>query len=402
MNFFWPKQPGEWKFIIDSVYKASPLSPFHTEVLNFLQTVSKVILKDHSYRKHPELIALAYWLRKAHLKEMQDAFQEKTAGKLLLAKGTSLHFSPSNVDTIFVYSWVLSMLAGNKNMIRISGRKQDQTDLLLQALIKGLESYPVIGERTAIFTYDHQDEYTLYLSERCHTRVIWGGDQTVKTIRSVPLAPLASEMAFPDRFSLAAIDAGSILECSEPGFDEAIHRFYNDSYWFGQMACSSPRLIVWTGDKDQILQAQERFWPALNQFLKKKDEELYAALQVQKLTTGYLLSTDKDAIHFDHSSHFSRLKLTAIGEGVREQHCGGGLFLELEIQQLDELIPYLADKDQTLSYYGYTKEQLQEFAQKLVNRGIDRIVPFGQALDFEGVWDGNDLIMNFTREIVIR
>lgn len=402
MKFFWPQQPKDWKETIEAVVAMKPLSPFQPEVLSFLQSVSKIILKDHSYRKYPELIALAYWLRKAHIVDMHRAFEKETEGKILRPRGNALHFAPSNVDTIFVYSWVLSMLAGNNNILRVSGRKQEQTELLLKALLKEMENSPEVAMRTAIITYEHDMETTKFLSEHCHLRIIWGGDETVRAIREIPLAPLASEIAFPNRFSLSVFNAKEVLNASMEEFSKLLHSFYNDAFWFAQMACSSPRMIVWTGEKGDIHQAQERFWDQLEQYLKAQIDELSPALQVQKLTTGYFLSAKENSLSFQHQQYFSRLKVDAVDGDIRERHCGGGLFIELEVSNIMELIPFLADKDQTLSYYGFKMEELGDFANELENRSIDRIVPIGQALDFEGIWDGYNLLRHFTREIVIR
>lgn len=402
MRFYWPLQSENWKETIESVCITPSLSPFHPEVVAFLQTVSKKILKDHSYRRYPELVALAYWLRKAHLNEMQEDFIKATDKKVILSRGIALHFAPSNVDTIFVYSWVLSMLAGNCNIIRISGRKQEQTDYLLKAVIDGLIEHPEIGNRTAIMTYEHQTEITQYLSERCHVRVIWGGDQSVKSIRAIPLSPLATELAFPNRFSLSVLSADAVLQADDQKFSDMIHHFYNDSFWFAQMACSSPRLVVWVGKEVEIKAAEQKFWEHLDRYLQMHLEDFSPARQVEKLTTGYLLSVKDSIVHFNQQVNFSRLKVQDLDLEIRERHCGGGMFVELEVSQLHELIPLLHDKDQTLSYFGFSREQLVNFALNMERRSIDRMVPVGQALDFEGIWDGYDLIMHFTREIVIR
>lgn len=416
MKFFWPlqnknysvdatselSQSTNWKETIEAIVKMNPLSPFHQDVLSFLQTLSRTILKDHLYRRFPELIALAYWIRKAHLTEMHNEFIQQKEGKMVVAKGAALHFAPSNVDTIFVYSWVLSMLAGNNNILRISGRKQEQSGLLIEAIITCLEDYPEVAKRTAILTYDHNFETTKFLSERCQIRVIWGGDDTVKSIRTIPLAPLATELVFPNRFSLSMLDAEAVLNANEQESDNLIHCFYNDGFWFAQMACSSPRLIVWIGDSNIIQEASGRFWDKLNEYVSNQMDESSPALQVQKLATGYLFST-KDHIHqFLQKPAFSRLKVTEMDGEIRERHCGGGFFVELELPKLLDLIPFLQDRDQTLSYYGFSRDQLVELASNIRNRSIDRIVPIGQSLDFEGVWDGYDLLLHFTREIVIR
>lgn len=183
---------------------------------------------------------------------------------------------------------------------------------------------------------------------------------------------------------------------------EFVHQFYNDGFWFSQMACSSPRLIAWIGSPDLIALAQKRFWNELNDHLDAHLEELSAAMQVQKLTTGYLLSIDNETTSFMHQQNFTRVQLEAINREMKERHCGGGLFYELELPKLKDLNSLLDDKDQTLSYFGFTREALIDFANAIENRSIDRIVPVGQSLAFGGVWDGYDLMMHFTRELVIR
>ena len=43
-------------------------------------------------------------------------------------------------------------------------------------------------------------------------------------------------------------------------------------------------------------------------------------------------------------------------------------------------------------YIEFTREEMQAAAETLCTRGIDRIVPVGQALAFAQVWDGYVLL----------
>ena len=38
---------------------------------------------------------------------------------------------------------------------------------------------------------------------------------------------------------------------------------------------------------------------------------------------------------------------------------------------------------------------------QVTNRGIDRVVPIGNALDFNSIWDGYDLVEQFSRKVSI-
>ena len=56
---------------------------------------------------------------------------------------------------------------------------------------------------------------------------------------------------------------------------------------------------------------------------------------------------------------------------------------------------------QTLSYFGFTKTEMNSMIQEIGSDGIDRIVPIGQALNFDTFWDGYDLIRTLTRTVVV-
>lgn len=398
MKIYFPNEQGEQA--LRQLSEQPPLSPFQSTVLDFVQALSQRFVK---MRQYPEIVALGFWMRKANMKAMQLQWEAATSGRMLKAKGTVFHIAPSNVDTIFIYSWILSLLAGNRNIIRLSSKEQPQQHSLLQAIIDELAhpAYQLLAKRNVIVTYPHNEQTTAHLSSLCHVRVIWGGDATVQAVRSIPLAPMASELVFPDRFSLALIKAQVVKELDQQSLLQLAQQFYNDAYWFDQLACSSPRLVVWHGEEQQIEQAQARFWQELEQVHQLKMGELLPALQVQKLATSLWLAAEQETVKVENRLAFARVQLTGVRAEIKERHCGGGFFLETAIQELPELMPMLTDKDQTLSHFGYSKKELLELAQHVHSRGIDRIVPIGKALEFHEVWDGQSFLRSFTREIVI-
>jgi hypothetical protein len=395
-----------WKEHLDTLAKSKSLKLFDTQVLFFLQDMSRLILKDKMFRAYPELIAMAYWLRKSHLVQLQKTFEKQREQRCILPRGVVLHFAPSNVDSIFIYSWVLSMLTGNANIIRLSQRQDEQMELLLQLIGSLLEDvkYQDIKDRTLVVSYEHNEKITEFLSGFCDVRVIWGGDDTINTIRSIPLPPMATEIVFADRFSSVVFSADKVVNVQEEEFNQFVHHFKNDAFWFQQMACSSPRLVIWVGDSSTIKAAKERFWHAVEQKVNKDKEQLPTSVHMTRLTTAFLYGA-ADPSHTVTSIGFDipiRVQLNELNRQDRIMHCGTGLFLEKDIMNLLELRNHFIGKDQTLSYYGFSKDELYELVQSLGGRGIDRIVPVGQALDFSAVWDGYDLFMYFTREIDIR
>lgn len=392
MKFFWPQNNKSLEETIVFLNQQATFRPFNEEALSFTQALSKRFLK---LRSLPEVVALGYWLRKANIKQLQTHFEEQNRDEIIKARGTVFHIAPSNVDTIFVYSWLLSLLAGNRNVIRISSKTG--MNELLQIILDELPHYEGISKQTIICTYDHSEkEATHLISKYCHTRVIWGGDTTIQAIRQVPLAPLANELAFADRFSLAVLNGNKVASLDEQQLDQLVEYFYNDSFWFNQMACSSPRLIIWTGEKS------ERFWTTFEKKIQEKNYELLAATQVTKYTTSLQLAVEDYVEDVAPKTYFSRVSLEELPIEAREKHCGGGLFYEYEIQRLVDTSKIISDKDQTMAYYGFEKKELNELIQHISTRGIDRVVPIGQALDFDDIWDGQNFLTSFTRKVVIK
>lgn len=388
MKLFWPRDSFEVSF--EALKTQAPLQPFNKTILDFTQSLSKRLL---SMRHMPEVVALGYWLRKANINKMQQDFERRNVDKLIRARGLVFHVAPSNVDTIFVYSWLLSLLAGNKNIIRLSSKAE--VNELLQIVLAELPKHEEIAKRTIICTYGHNDRVSSLFSEACQTRVIWGGDSTIQSIRQIPLAPLSNELAFADRFSLAILQSNKVADLDEKGIDVLLEQFYNDVFWFDQMACSSPRLVIWEGEP------VARFWELFELKVKQKQYELLAATQVLKYTTSLQLATEKYVEKVEPTTYFSRVELQDVPATVREQHCGGGLFYEYAVKNIIDVSEIIQDKDQTIAYYGFEKQQLLELVEAIPTRGIDRIVPIGKALDFNGVWDGQDFLTSFTREVNI-
>jgi len=398
MHFYWPLQNGD--HALEQFDTQKVLAPFAQEVLYFIQALSKRFVK---MRQHPEVVALGYWMRKAHIHELQTEWEQNKADRLIKARGTVFHIAPSNVDTIFVYSWVLSLLAGNRNVIRLSSKEQLQMNILLTTILDELmkPEFQVIAVRTIVLTYPHQDVMTEGLSKLCHTRVVWGGDATVRAVRQIPLAPTANELVFPDRFSMAMVKAEAVNELENAMLLQLVEKFYNDAFWFDQMACSSPRLMIWTGHHTMVKQAQDRFWGQLEQVILAKSYEIAAATQVQKLATGLWLAADPETIKVERNDSFSRIQLNELTAQMRERHCGGGLFYETIASHVSDIANIVVDKDQTLSYFGFNRDELIAFMDNVQTRGIDRIVPIGQALDFQAVWDGQSFLTSFTREVIV-
>jgi len=399
------KIENDWKDYLKSIVSNSLLEIFEPIILDFIKELSSFILKDKSLRTYKELVAMAYWLRQKHILEIKNEFEKQTIGLYFKPRGVVLHFAPSNVDTIFVYSWLISMLMGNINILRVSQKNSEQFKILMNIINKILDKdkFLEIKKRTFIISYEHDDLITQELSSVCDLRVIWGGDETIKKIRSIPIPPNANELVFPDKFSISAFQSESINNLNDNEFNNLISSFYNDAYYFDQMACSSPKLIIWIGESKEIVKAKSKFWEKLELFVNQKNLQFDDSLEMTKMvTTFYYASNDnvKD-ITFDNKTNIHRIDIKNIDNSIKNAHCGGGLFLEAQRDSLLSILDLLDKKDQTLSIFGFSEDDIKSLFYSLKNKTIDRIVPIGQSLNFNNIWDGYNLPIYFSRQISI-
>ncbi|HEX4168045.1 MAG TPA: acyl-CoA reductase [Bryobacteraceae bacterium] len=382
---------------------AAQFGPFAPEVMQFCGRLSRLIFQDKEARAYPELQSLAFWMRPAELNTLAEAVRRlETAHTRLVPRGVVFHVPPANVDTMFVYSWIVSVLMGNRNLIRLSSSMTPQVDLLCrlvnQAMAEAGESFQ---DQTILVQYGHEREITELFSCAADVRVIWGGDQTVNTIRSTPLPPHATELTFPDRFSMSAIRAPRYLALEENEAGALAEKFYNDTFWFDQMACSSPRLLLWCGNAAESAQASRLFFNRLQMCMERKGYAPEASVRMNRFTFACRAILDRPITGYsDFQGNLPVLTLGSLQEFERD-HCGGGLMLEFRSDGLDALAATVDRRDQTLTQFGFDETELDAFVRKLNGRGIDRIVPIGQALQFQRFWDGYDLFQSLSRSVYI-
>lgn len=377
--------------------------PFEEGLMDFVSAFSEKLLHSPAARQHPDLVALAYWARRASLVRMRAAAACHTDGALLVPQGSVLHIAPSNVETIFIYSWFLSLLSGNRNIVRLPSKRSAQSDLLLDTAVGLLadDAHSAIARSTLLVRYGHDAGVTARLSAVCDVRVVWGGDQTVQEIRQVALPPTAREIAFPGKYSLAVINVAAWLEASPAQKDCWAAAFHADAYWFNQMACSSPRLVLWLGDSREARRAGAEFWGRLEDIVALRTARMADGDYVSKFVATNVLAIEANGTLAPAATNdLTRVWLDTPALHANH-HCGAGLFLESAIDSLDALRPVLDRSVQTVAYAGFTREQMQAFVGTGPLRGIDRIVPFGKALSFSAVWDGQDLARAFLRHITV-
>ena len=378
--------------------------PFSASRRQTLAQLSRLILQDPGLRADASSVALGYWLRRANIDRLSHEFERRRAAApdtVLVPAGRVFHVAPGNVDTVFVYSWALSYLCGNQNVVRVPGLQTEVLSRLLGVLSDLMLDDAELAGGNRFLTYEHDQAISAALSLWSSHRVLWGGDETVTLLRALPLSPHASERTFGSKFSYCTISIAAYLGASTETIDKLAAGFFNDIFWFDQMACSSPHLLVWVGSADQMDPALNRFHQALAKEIERRGHRGTPSSAMHRLNFVFDLACETDLRAELAQKEFLAVRLPE-GAVWRREICGAGLFTHARASDLSQLAEFGGQRDQTVTHFGFSRAELRELAQKAGARGVDRLVPIGEALAFDTTWDGYDLIGDFLRQVTVR
>lgn len=370
--------------------------PFADDICDFLNTVSKNLLKDPGSKVYSDVVTLGFWIRKASLAKLKERFW-KDDGNLRLGRGVAFHIAPSNVPVNFAYSLVAGLLTGNSNVVRVPSKDFPQVKIIAEAVNRALNEHEAMKPYVILVRYGRDKDINDMLSALADTRIVWGGDATIAELRKSPLPPRSTEVTFADRYSLSVIDSDVYMRID--GKEQVAQVFYNDTYFTDQNACTSPRIVVWTGSRKE--EAKRIFWKEEHNLVKQK--YTFQPIQgVNKLTSSYLIAVNElgTKIEKHKDNLIIRISVPKITAHLMDFRDNSGYFFEYDCDDILELKPLCDDKRcQTVGLLG-DKDLLLPLLKSGIG-GIDRVVPFGKTMDFDLIWDGYDLYAMLTRVIAV-
>lgn len=380
--------------ILEQTVSAKIREPFSDDILDFLNTLSKILLGNREAKAYPDVVTLAFWMRKTSMEGLKTRFTGRDS-LIRLGRGIAFHIAPSNVPVNYAYSLVSGLVCGNINIVRLPSKDFLQVRIINAAILQALQEYPEMESYILLVKYGHDSKINDFLSGIADVRIVWGGDATISELRKSHMKPRAAEITFADRYSLAVINADSYLE-SENKEKTAID-FYNDTFLTDQNACTSPRIVIWTGKQKE--EAKELFWKQLYHFVSER-YELQGVQAVNKLTSGYLAAASLEGVQkISMPDNFIvRIKVEKASSELMKLKDNSGYFFEYDCDDILSLQELCDDtRCQTLSYIG-DKEMFLPLVKSGI-KGIDRIVPIGKTMDFDLIWDGYNLFERMTRSI---
>lgn len=378
--------------ILEQMEKVPVLPVFSRQVLGFLDILSGRLMRSREAKKYPDIMAYAFWIRRASLEKAGMPYR---MGGQKMGRGTAFQIAPSNIPVQFAVSMTYALTAGNASLVRISSRKSEQTDIICEALRSVLrDACPEMAPYICVVQYEHDNEITQELTDLCDVRMIWGGNHTIAAIRKTDIPARCIDIGFADRYSLAVIDSDGYLEKDAV---RVASDFYNDTYFSDQNACSSPRLVVWTGGR--ISEAKERFWNTLEAAVSEKYQMDPICSSEKLLKTAVCAARHPGIKEIKNNNLLVRIELPSLYDDIMDFKGNSGYFFEYSTDSLADIVPLLKKGCQTIAYIGSMEDELRRIINDSGVKGVDRIVPAGHAADIVFVWDGLDLPDVLSRQI---
>jgi len=386
-----------YEILKNKVFETKTFQPFSKLAINFLNDFAKELRKSKKINSFPDLIYLIFWCNKN-----KNLYKNYKSNHLRLGRGIVFHICPSNVPTNFIYSFFFGLLSGNSNIVKIPSKNFEEKNIILSALktLFSSKKYKDLKKSNCFIQYSDKDDITKKISSICDARVIWGGNKTVNNIRKMWMPERAIDLTFPDRYSLSVISSDMLNKEKPSQIKKIAKNFYNDGYTMNQLACNSPHFIFWVGKKNKKL--QNHFWDQLNNIVEKKFnfDDIHVVDKYSNLIENIIIQDNFSNIKM-YKNNIYVVDVNDKIKQIEDIRGVNGTFFQKNINKIDNLKNYINKKCQTISYFGFNKEEIKFFLLKNNLLGPDRVVPLGKALEIDLVWDGYDTIKSLSRVISI-
>ena len=381
-----------------AIIEKQPIPIFHQTILNFLSELSKLILNETRLTKYNDLKSFAFWCRENNMKNKQSKYDDEYTKKGI---GLVLHIPPSNTPMAAAYSFVFGLLSGNSNIVRISDPNIDSIKELIKIINKILKKkkFENIRKNNSLIYYTKDSSVSEILSGIIDARIVWGSEKTIEYFKGIKTKNHCKDVFFGDKYSISIIDVKMFFQLSSKKKTIFIQNFYNDTFIMDQNACSSPHTIFWLNSNKKL---KDLFWNKLNDHVTKKYDftkeiQNHKYSRLNKILLKY---------HFLHETQnlfrINVFKIKNLTEPISDLRGLAGIFFEYDINNIKEIKRIINERCQTITYFGIKKKILTSLINNHDIVGINRVIPVGQAIDMDLIWDGKNLINELSRIIEVK
>ena len=357
----------------------------------------------------PGILFLRMWLKRGNLEPiiarelganaLRGGWTEYGRAKCkAFPVGVVGHWPAGNVEIQPILSMTCALLGGNAALVRIPEGLADVTRRLLGKLEQSAPGHLLTSRIfAAAFERGRQDLHEA-MAQSVDGAMIWGGKESVLSVRALPFPHWARIAAFGPRMSVAAMDAGA---WNNPAAQETwCVRIARDVWQFDQQACSSPQVLFLENEAglptSQFLSVLQRAFAAENKAHPRRAISSALTSAICQARASWLLQDTAHQAAFPMSPDWTLL--FGAGSDVPQPTQGKTLTV-LEVGNLFEAVSKFDGIMQTLGLGITDPEKESKLAELAARKGVDRIVKLGRMHTFVPPWDGVDLVRPMVRMV---
>ena len=318
---------------------------------------------------------------------------KKTYAKHCLSRGIGqvVHFSSGNEPLNCLYSWFISFIMGNINIVRVSDRADSDDLRLITDISKILDEYNILD------AFVHGIDKSFFsdaASKVARVRLIWGSDNTIASIKSYKTPINCTDYIFGDRLSGCILDLSNLQKRDLTSSNQLVSGLCNDLIANEGALCSSPSVIylISNGLDTSI----DMLHTLLDHVIALSDLKSPWNLALFNKKTIYNQQKMCSTEHPIQISNFNGYTLQYTSSFSETKN----LFRTFEVVTASCLkeISFLPSNMQTLTYYGIRPVDMSPY----IIQNVLRLVPVGMAHQFDYLWDGIDLFTSLSLKTYLK
>lgn len=376
-------------------------------IVLILDEYSKRLSRDRKLLGIQGVSYLSFYFRRANLEKLirmnlkdekyLDEFVAIGNDKFIKAqpRGVSCHWIAGNIGTLALYSIFQSLMAKNSNLVKVPKKSM----AVVVNILKHLNDIQVVYEEKTYYSkdlikniclvyFDRENEsLNKSMSLMADARIVWGGEDTVNYITSLPKKTTCKDVVFGPKYSFAVFDRKA-LESDE--CFSYMDKLVMDIVLFQQKACSSPQvLFVEKGSvplKDVVCMLKKSFEKIRKRYNDPLDESTCAKIINERGV--YSLDSNKNIC----CSRGLGYTILINQEISLEEPIGGRCIFVKEIGSVFDIENLITRRIQTIGHAISDKGKLFKFADRVTSLGVNRVVSVGTMNIYDSPWDGNFMI----------
>ena len=325
-------------------------------------------------------------------REALERFVKIDARKSLrvLPRGVAAHWVAGNVPLLGLFSWALSALAGNVNVVRLSSRMDDFLTPILRVLARTSETGGELAGDTLVVQFPTEDDEShRAMSAAADVRIAWGGREAVESIAALPTRWECETVILGPRMSLAVADVSLLT-------DRILSRLASDIAYFDQQACSSPQWIFLKGARgtaafDGVVERFVKAFAAQAQALARHPLDFGETYRIELDRARVLLGGGD--LHRDRQTAWS---VAVLDEPDTRVTCANRFVQIIPVGDVEEVCRHIPGNAQTVVML-LDGQDSERFSEAAAHMGVHRFARPGEGNHFENPWDGIPLLSRLTR-----